>query len=93
MLHEPAVELGVDLASKKKSRLGIILFFIYAAVYAGYAFIGVAYTELLNVKVIGNVSLSIVYGFGIILLAIVMGFIYSLVCTKMENEMNRRAKQ
>ncbi len=93
MLHEPAVELGVDLASKKKSRLGIILFLVYAAVYTGYAYIGVAHTELLSVKAIGNVNLSIVYGFGIILLAIVMGFVYSLICTKMENEMNRRAQK
>jgi len=92
MLHEPAVELGADYSSKKKTRLGIILFLVYAVVYAVYVYIGVEYTDAMLLKVIGNVSLSIVYGFGVIILAIVMGFVYSLVCTRMENEMNRREK-
>jgi uncharacterized membrane protein (DUF485 family) len=93
MLHEPSVELGVDYASKKKTRLGIILFFIYAAIYAAFVFIGLVYTELLGVHAIGKINLAIVYGMGLIILAGVMGFIYSWVCTRMEDDMERRAKQ
>jgi uncharacterized membrane protein (DUF485 family) len=93
MLHEPAVELGADYASKKKTRLGIILFFVYAAIYAIFVYIGLVHTDLLGIKAIGKVNLAVVYGMGLIILAGVMGFIYSLICTRMEDKMNRRAQQ
>ena len=93
MLHEPAVELGADLASKKKTRLGIILFFVYAAIYAIFVYIGLVHTDTLGIKAIGKVNLAVVYGIGLIVLAGVMGFIYSLICTRMEEKMNGRAQQ
>lgn len=92
MLHGPAAELGVDHASKRKTRLGIILFLVYAAIYAIFVLLGVLYTETLGLKAIGNLNLAVVYGMGLILLAAVMGFIYNLVCSRMEDQMNGGAK-
>ncbi len=88
MLHEPAVELGEDLASKKKSKLGLKLVSIYGFFYFAFVIIGIFFTDLLSLKIFGGLTLAIVYGFGIIVLAIAMGFIYSLACTRMENQMN-----
>lgn len=93
MLHEPAVELGADYASKKKTRLGIVLFFVYAAIYAIFVYIGLVHTELLGVKAIGNVILAVVYGIGLIVLAMVMGLVYNFICTRMEDKMNGGPKQ
>ena len=84
MHHGPSVELGVDLASQKKAKLGVWFFFIYLFFYAGFVAIGVTNYELLSVKVIGNQSLAIVYGIGLILLAIVMGILYNAICTRYE---------
>lgn len=92
MLHGPAAELGVDHASKKKSRLGLILFTVYALIYAVFVLIGVLYTDFLGVKALGNVNLAVVYGLGLIILAAVMGFIYNLVCSRMEDRMNGGTK-
>lgn len=92
MLHEPAAELGVDHASKRKTRLGIILFTAYALIYALFVVIGVMYTDTLGVKAIGNLNLAVVYGIGLIVLAAIMGFIYNLICTRMEDQMNGGAK-
>lgn len=92
MLHEPAAELGVDHASKRKTRLGIILFLVYAAIYAVFVIIGVLYTDLFGVKAIGNLNLAVVYGMGLIVLAALMGFIYNLMCSRMEDQMNGGAK-
>jgi uncharacterized membrane protein (DUF485 family) len=93
MLHEPSVELGADYASKKKTWLGIILFFSYAIIYGIFVYIGLVYTDSLGIKAIGGVNLAIVYGIGLIILAGVMGLIYSMVCSRMEDEMDRRAQQ
>jgi uncharacterized membrane protein (DUF485 family) len=88
-MHGPAAKLGKDNASSKKSRLGVILFLFYTAVYAGFVIIGLVNPELMGLHVIGKQNLAIVYGFGLIILAIVMGFIYNAICTRMENKLNK----
>ncbi|NQV02697.1 MAG: DUF485 domain-containing protein [Bacteroidia bacterium] len=89
MLHEPAVPVEKDNAIAKKSKLGVILFLIYTAIYSGFVVIGLTKPELMGVEVMGGQNLAIVYGFGLIILAIVMGFIYNYFCTRMENKMNQ----
>ncbi|MDX9848218.1 MAG: DUF485 domain-containing protein [Tenuifilaceae bacterium] len=93
MLHEPAVEIGADYASKKKTRLGIILFFVYAAIYAAFVYIGLVQTDLLGEKALGNVNLAIVYGLGLIILAGVMGFVYNIACSRMEDKLKGGLKR
>ncbi len=88
-MHGPAAKLGKDNASSKKSRLGVILFLFYTAVYAGFVIIGLVNPELMGLHVIGKQNLAIVYGFGLIFLAIIMGFIYNAICTRMENKLNK----
>ena len=88
MLHEPAVPVEKDHAIAKKTKLGVILFFVYTLIYAGFVVIGLTDPELLGVDVIGGQNLAIVYGFGLILLAIVMGFIYNFFCSRFEDKMN-----
>ena len=89
MDHGPAVQLGVDHASKKKTKLGIWLFIAYTIVYGIFVAIGVANYEAMGKTVFGNQNLAGVYGFGLIVLAIVMGLIYNSICTRYENEMNK----
>lgn len=87
-MHGPAAKLDVDKAAAKKSKLGALLFLVYTLVYSGFVFIGLMYPELMGLHVLGNLNLAIVYGFGLIILAIVMGFIYNAICTKYEDNMN-----
>jgi uncharacterized membrane protein (DUF485 family) len=89
MLHEPAVEIGTDNAAPKKARLGVIMFIIYTLVYAGFVFIGLSKPELMGLEMIGGQNLAIIYGFGLIVLAIVMGFIYNYLCTKLEDKYSK----
>ena len=92
MHHEPATELGRDLSIPKKTRLGVILFLVYLAIYAGFVVIGTLYTEVLGVRVFANLNLAVVYGMGLIILAAVMGLFYNHFCTKYEKQMNREEK-
>jgi uncharacterized membrane protein (DUF485 family) len=91
MHHGPAVELGEDLASKKKARLGVWFFFLYFIFYAGFVAIGVFNYELLSIKVLGQ-NLAIVYGIGLIVFAVVLGVIYNAICTRYENQLNKKEK-
>ena len=92
MDHGPAVELGIDHAAKKKSKLGVLLFFIYFIVYAGFVTIGVVDYSLMGKIVLGNQNLAVVYGFGLIIFAILLGLYYNWRCTKFENLMNKEDK-
>jgi uncharacterized membrane protein (DUF485 family) len=89
MLHEPAVVIATDYAAAKKSKLGVILFIFYTLIYSGFVVIGLTKPELMGEELIGGQNIAIVYGFGLIVLAIVMGFIYNFFCTRMENKLNK----
>jgi uncharacterized membrane protein (DUF485 family) len=89
MDHGPAVKLGTDHAAKRKQRLGIWMFICYLIVYAVFVAIGVANYEAMSKIVFLELNLAVTYGFGLIVLAILMGLIYNWRCTKFENEMNK----
>jgi len=89
MLHEPAAQLGIDNASERKAKLGIKLFIIYLLIYAGFVVIGLTDPEIMGYHVFGGQNLAIVYGFGLIVLAIIMGFIYNYACTRLEKKLNK----
>ena len=89
MLHEPASSGGTDKAAERKAKLGVKMFIAYTLVYSGFVLIGLTKPELMGLQLIGGQNIAIVYGFGLIVLAIVMGFIYNYFCTKMEDQMNK----
>ena len=89
MDHGPAVKLGVDRASGKKTKLGIWFFILYTIVYAIFVTINVVNYEAMGKIVFGNQNLAVVFGFGLIIFAIVLGLIYNSLCTGYENKMNK----
>lgn len=89
MGHGPATQWGEDRASEYKARLGIYLFIFYVLVYAGFIVINVMSPKTMGVIVLGGLNLACVYGFGLIILAIIMGVIYNHMCTKKEDELNK----
>ena len=91
MDHGPAVhyEEHEDLIAYK-SKLGIKLFFAYALVYVVFVVINTVKPTLMDVKVLAGVNLASIYGFFLILLAIVLGLIYNFICSKKEAEMENK---
>jgi uncharacterized membrane protein (DUF485 family) len=57
--------------------MGLILFAVYFLFYAGFIAITVYDYKLLGIEVFAGVNLAIVYGMGLILLAIVLAVIYA----------------
>jgi len=93
MLHGPAAKLADDKSAARKSKLGIKLFFLYAFIYAGFVYIGVGYPELMGIRIMFGLNLAIVYGFGLIVLAIIMGFIYNFACSRLEDKLNKEEEK
>jgi uncharacterized membrane protein (DUF485 family) len=92
MDHGPAVQSGPDNASAYKSRLGVKMIIVYGIVYFGFILINTLQPKLMSIKILFGVNLAVIYGFGLILLAIVLGIIYNAKCTKKENELNTEEK-
>ncbi|MBN2305548.1 MAG: DUF485 domain-containing protein [Anaerolineae bacterium] len=88
MDHGPAVELGQDHASDIKARLGLVLFVIYGLVYAGFVVINTLSPKTMSETIVLGLNLAVVYGFGLIVLAIIMGLVYNAVCTRYEKQLN-----
>ncbi len=87
MLHEPAKQSGDDLASSYKSRLGVRMFLVYAVVYAGFVLINVLWPMMMSTIIFAGLNLAVVYGFGLIVFAMVLALIYNWMCTRKEKEL------
>ena len=88
MLHEPAQKSGKDPASGFKTRLGVWMFFLYAIVYGSFVAINVIKPVLMEMDVVFGLNLAVVYGFGLIIFAILLALIYNMICTRKERELN-----
>lgn len=94
MLHEPASSpTEKDHAIAYKTRLGVQMFFAYALVYAGFVLINIINPVLMEKEIIFGLNLAVVYGFGLIILSLVMALIYNYLCIKKEKALNGKTKE
>lgn len=87
MGHGPAVKLGKDNASGYKTRIGLWMFALYTAAFAGFVVINAVKPAMMQDIVLGQ-TLAVTYGFGLIIFALVLAVIYNQICTNAENRMN-----
>lgn len=93
MDHGPSVELGEDLASEKKSKLGLKLFFVYTLVYFGFVLINTINPTLMEKQIMFGLNLAVVYGMGLIIFAIILGLAYNKICSNYEDQLNNKEEQ
>lgn len=87
MGHGPAVKLGKDNASTYKTRLGVKMFIAYTLVYAIFVGINATSPKTMQSIVLGQTA-AVIWGFGLIGLALVMAVIYNHLCTRAEVKLN-----
>jgi uncharacterized membrane protein (DUF485 family) len=85
MEHGPATDWQVEKSQGFKTKLGLIMFAIYTPIYFAFVVICVVSPKLMAVDV-GSLNVAIVYGFGIIILAVIQAVIYNYICSKKEKE-------
>ena len=83
MEHGPSTEWQVEKSRTFKTRLGLIMFAIFTPVYLAFILISVI-SPATMAKDIGSLNVAIVYGFGIIVLAIIQAVIYNAICSNKE---------
>ncbi|MCL5997198.1 MAG: hypothetical protein M1546_14255 [Chloroflexi bacterium] len=88
MLHEPATPVGKDLAATYKMRLGVLMFLFYSLFYAGFVAINLLNPLLMEVTILPGLNLATVYGFALILVALIEALAYDLFCRRKEQTLN-----
>ena len=84
MLHEPAAPSGKDPASDYKKRLGVWMFIPYALVYGSFVVINLTNPKIMEIVMLMGLNVAVVFGFGLIILAMVLALIYNHLCTRKE---------
>lgn len=87
-MHGPSTDWSKDKSSAFKSRVGVWMFILYAIVYVGFVLINTLNPELMGSD-IGSLNLALIYGFGLIIFALLLAFIYNAICTAAEEEFNK----
>ena len=65
----------------RNARIGLILFCVYLALYGGFVFLNAFSAESMEATPVSGVNLAIIYGFGLIISAIILSVVYGFVCT------------
>ncbi len=92
MLHKPAEPVGKDLAAAYKARLGIWMFLPYALFYAGFVAINLINPLLMEATILG-LNLATVYGFALIIIALIEALVYDWLCRRQEKLMNQKSSK
>lgn len=82
-MHGPPTEWKKDKSATIKELLGKWLFLMYTIVYAGFIIINIVSPRLMGID-IGGFNMAIVYGFGLIIIAILLAFAYNHISTRAE---------
>lgn len=64
----------------KNARLGLQLFAVYLLFYGGFVFISAFRAEWMEITPVAGMNLAILYGFGLIIAALVLALIYGAIC-------------
>lgn len=88
MSHGPSSKWDKDKSIPIKIKLGLWMFAGYLLLYAGFILINVLNPKLMGLDV-GSLNLAIVYGFALIIIAVIMAIIYNIISTRLEKRYSK----
>jgi len=89
MGHGPTTKWGDDKSVPFKIKLGLWMFSFYLLLYGGFIVINVLNPKLMSAD-IGSLNLAIVYGFALIIIALIMALIYNFLSTRFEKKYDKK---
>lgn len=72
--------------NSRNSRLGLVFFFIYLLLYGGFVFLNAFSPKTMELTPVAGINLAILYGFGLIIAAILMALLYGVLCNTTGDE-------
>jgi uncharacterized membrane protein (DUF485 family) len=75
-----------ERGDSKNARTGLILFAVYVALYGGFIGLSVFGPDTMKTRPTSGVNLAIIYGFGLIVAALVLALVYMVLCRSSEAE-------
>jgi len=88
MLHQAATPSGKDPAASYKMKLGVYMFFLYLLFYIGFVAINLLSPISMEAIVFMGLNLVTVYGFSLIIGALILAFIYDGFCRRKEQQLS-----
>lgn len=79
-------DTSVAYTQRYNSKLGLRLFFVYLALYAAFVLINAFEPSWMEWRPWGGVNLALLYGFGLILAALALAFIYGFFAKVASND-------
>ena len=69
-----------DSSSQHNARIGLVLFGVYLTLYAGFVLLNAFAADVMEKTPIAGLNVAILYGFGLIIGALVMALLYGAMC-------------
>jgi uncharacterized membrane protein (DUF485 family) len=67
-----------EIARRQNMRLGMTLFAIYLVLYVAFVVISAFYPDAMEWRPLGGLNLALLFGFGLIVSAILLAFVYGV---------------
>ena len=71
---------SVSAERQFNTRLGLILFAVYLVLYLCFVLINAFAADVMDTIVLAGLNLAIVYGFALIVIALVLALVYGMMC-------------
>ena len=75
-----AAAAGIEATRLHNAKLGMLHFAVYLAFYLGFVFINAFRPGWMETIVLAGLNLAIVYGFGLIIAALLLALLYGHLC-------------
>jgi len=69
-----------EFMETRNARVGFVLFVVYLLLYGGFVFLNAFAAGVMETTPIAGVNLAILYGFGLIIAALVLALLYGFLC-------------
>ncbi len=85
-LSSPApVDDETEEISARNARYGMVLFLVYLVVYGAYVVLNAFVPAVMDAVPLLGVNLAVIYGVGLIVLALILALIYAWLCRSASN--------
>ncbi|MEW4530721.1 DUF485 domain-containing protein [Maioricimonas sp. JC845] len=71
------------------ARTGLILFAVYLLFYGGFVGINAFAPQLMAITPVAGINLAILYGFALILVALILALLYGFLCRPVRDDSSK----